>query len=225
MIWSSSEIVTVLVFLLPGFVTAGVFHTLTSHPKPNTFGSVIQALVFTVIVQALAVVVKSHVWQWSDDQELLGLLLTSVGVGFVFAVASNLNLVHWPLIKLGLTRENSYSSEWYSGFVHNRCYVILHLKDNRRLYGWPAEWPSDPEIGHFRVIEAEWLTDTATDQSQIAIAPDLSDVQEEHRSSYEAMELLIAVSEVGMVEFVNTRNENIWRKIWQKFRRVLPKGQ
>ena len=97
-------------------------------------------------------------------QELIGLVVISVAVGGGFAVASNLNLVHWPLIKLGLTRENSYSSERYSAFVHNRCYVVLHFKDNRRLYGWPSEWPSDPNDGHFRVTEAEWLSEETPEQ-------------------------------------------------------------
>ena len=52
--WAASEAVAVLTFLLPGFVSAAVFYSLTSHPKPNEFGRVIQALIFTIIVQAVA---------------------------------------------------------------------------------------------------------------------------------------------------------------------------
>ena len=225
MIWSSSEIVSVLVFLLPGFVSAAIFHTLTSHPRPNTFGSVIQALMFTVVVQAIAVFVRSYVWHWGEDSELVGLVLISVALGAVVAAASNLNLVHWPLIKLGLTRENSYSSEWYSAFVHNRCYIVLHLKDNRRLYGWPTEWPSDPNFGHFRVTEAEWLSDVVTKQTQRPEGSEISEPNEETTEPPEALELLIPVADVGMVEFINTDNASIRRKLWQRFRRTLPKGQ
>ena len=225
MIWSSNEIVTVFVFLLPGFISAAVFHSLTSHPRPDTFRSVIQALVFTVIVQAIAALVKSHAWEWTVDQELVVLVLTSVGVGFVSAVVSNLNLVHWPLLKLRLTREKSYSSEWYSAFVHNPCYVVLHLSDGRRLYGWPAEWPTDPNNGHFHVTKAEWLSDKAIgpDQRTDGCLP----VQTEDKSaeSREILDLLISVVEVRMVEFVSTTKESIWRKSWQKLQRILPKGR
>ena len=35
MSWASSEVVSVLTFLLPGFVAAAVFYSLTSHPKPR----------------------------------------------------------------------------------------------------------------------------------------------------------------------------------------------
>ena len=37
--------------------------------------------------------------------------------------------------------------------------VVLHLNGERRLYGWPEEWPSRPEEGHFRIAEGECLID------------------------------------------------------------------
>ena len=45
--WASSEVVTILAFLLPGFVATAVFHSLTAHPKPNEFDRIVQALIFT----------------------------------------------------------------------------------------------------------------------------------------------------------------------------------
>lgn len=50
--WASSEAIGILMFLLQGFLAAAIFYSLTSHPKPDAFGQVIQALIFTVIVQA-----------------------------------------------------------------------------------------------------------------------------------------------------------------------------
>lgn len=35
MTWASGEAVGVLAFLLPGFVAAAVFYSLTSYPKPG----------------------------------------------------------------------------------------------------------------------------------------------------------------------------------------------
>lgn len=49
-------------------------------------------------------------------------------------------------------------------FVENpNCYIVLHLKDRRRLYGWTEERPSRPEQGNFRIIEGEWLNSDASD--------------------------------------------------------------
>ncbi len=44
--------------------------------------------------------------------------------------------------------------------MKNVTYVVLHLKDERRLYGWPIEWPSLHDRGHFLLVQASWLKDT-----------------------------------------------------------------
>lgn len=41
---------------------------------------------------------------------------------------------------------------------------MLHLKGGRRLYGWPEEWPDQPDKGHFLIAEAEWLLDDGSRQ-------------------------------------------------------------
>ena len=62
--WTSSEIVGVVSYLLPGFLAAWVFFGLTSHPKQTPFERVVQALIFTAIVQGLNAVVR-----WSYPQQ------------------------------------------------------------------------------------------------------------------------------------------------------------
>jgi len=66
------------------------------------------------------------------------------------------NYLNVKLFKRHYTRESSYASEWFSAFL-NITYVVLHLKDERRLYGWPIEWPSEPHNGHFLITDAAWL--------------------------------------------------------------------
>lgn len=167
MSWGSGELVGALAFLLPGFVSAAIYHALTSHPKPSAFERVILALIFTAIVQAVEVAFGARV-SWNP--------LWSVGTAAVVAVivvlAVNNDIAHsilrWLtrlLRKLpwmgnfSITRQNSFASVWDSSFArYDGCYVVLHLTGQRRLYGWPDEWPSDPERGHFRITQGEWLT-------------------------------------------------------------------
>lgn len=47
-------------------------------------------------------------------------------------------------------------------FSQQKTYVVLHLTGERRLYGWPEEWPSDPNVGYFSMAESEWLTDSGS---------------------------------------------------------------
>ena len=49
--------------------------------------------------------------------------------------------------------------EWYSTFARlgDNSYVVLHLRGERRLYGYAEEWPGSSKEGHFRIAEPEWL--------------------------------------------------------------------
>ena len=47
----ANNTIDVLNFLVPGFVAAGVYYGLTVAPKSNTFERVIQALIFTVVIE------------------------------------------------------------------------------------------------------------------------------------------------------------------------------
>ena len=164
MSWASSEVVAVLTFLLPGFVAAAIFYSLTSHPKPNEFGQVVQALVFTTVAQALAWAAQWVVgagwpgYEWPTELEFAVAVINAIIVALIVVYCSNHDIAHGLLRRIGITRETSYPSEWHSAFAENpRCYVMLYLKDKRHLYGWPDEWPNNPDQGYFSISEGEWI--------------------------------------------------------------------
>ena len=197
MTWMSGEIVGLLTFLLPGFVAAAVFYSLTSHPKPNAFDRFVQALIFTVVGQAIiAVAVLSlsdnamaSYANWGEDRQLVLSVSVAVLLGLIATYFSNNDSLHSLLRYLRITKETSYQSEWYSAFSrHAGCYVVLHLEGERRLYGWPVEWPSAPDNGHFRIGDAEWLVDDEGGQTQVLVKG--------------VSAILVPVSTVEMVEFL-----------------------
>ena len=195
--WASSEAVSVLSFLLPGFVAAAVFHSLTSYPKPKEFDRVVQALIFTIIAQAIvqgiqgmARLVKSEI-SWIAEFEILVSVCIAVDVAIVVVYLSNHDTLHGLLRRLGVTKETAYPSDWYSTFYRNSdCYVILHLQGQRRLYGWPEEWPSLPDQGHFRIAEGEWLVEDKRILAEGVVA------------------IVIPAKEVEMVEFIRSESSD-----------------
>jgi len=58
------------------------------------------------------------------------------------------------------------------------------IKGERRLFGWPREWPSRPDDQHFLIEECEWLED----QDRCPIAG--------------VSHMLIPASEVEIIEFL-----------------------
>ncbi len=54
----AKDLPTLVFMLLPGFLAAGIFHTLTAHPKSSEFERVIQALIFTTILKFATIVLR-----------------------------------------------------------------------------------------------------------------------------------------------------------------------
>jgi hypothetical protein len=200
--WLSKELLDLLYNLLPGFLAAWVFYALTAHPKPSPFERVVQALVFTVIVRALIIMVRGvclHIGRWHtigvwDAQiDLVVSLVVAVLLGLLFAEFANKDRFHGWIRKLGWSTRTSFPSEWYSAFyrfTRERHWVVLHLKGERRLFGWPEEWPDEPDHGHFIIEQPEWLLTTG-----------------ERAPLHNVERFIVAAGEVEMVEFVRADEE------------------
>lgn len=190
--WASSDFIQVVSFLLPGFVAAWVFHGLTPYPKPPQFERLIHALILTAIVNALTIVIQESLSgvAWISESSLAVAVPLAFLIGTIFAFVANKDFAHRRLRKWGITTETSFPSEWYSAFVRRRGYIVLHLEGERRLYGWPEEWPSSPDSGHFLMADVEWLTDEDDDRQSESL----------HLPNVET--IAVPVSTVQMVEFM-----------------------
>jgi hypothetical protein len=165
----SENVVIVLQYLLPGFLAAWIFYGFTSYPKPSQFERVIQALIFTFIIQVAVFVEKSvclkidtywNAGSWSERSEIICSAINAVILGMLFSYYANNDKFHRLIRKLGISKETSFPSEWFGTFSKNVTYIVLHLKDERRIYGWPIEWPSVSDHGHFLLVQASWLVDS-----------------------------------------------------------------
>jgi len=164
----SKEIFYLLNFLLPGFLTAWVIHGLTNHEKPNQFERIIQALIFTVLIQAAVwLLEKAALWAgaifvlgyWGNASELLASYSLALFLGLLVAKSSAEDSFYSYLRKLKLTGKSSHPNEWSDVFSKFPRFVVLHLEGERRLYGWPEVWPSKPNEGHFFLVYPSWQTD------------------------------------------------------------------
>ena len=167
----STDLLEVIYFLLPGFVAAWIFYGFTAHPRQSPFERVVEALIFTALVQALTAIITSVLYGIGETMEdpfrlgRTGVFAISVAaaapVGIVAAALSNNNLPHGRLWN-GITKRTSLPSEWYAGFSKFPRFIYLHLKDGRTLYGWPQEWPDAADAGHFLMTRCEWILNDGT---------------------------------------------------------------
>ncbi|WP_445370305.1 DUF6338 family protein [Methylomonas sp. HW2-6] len=189
------EAIALLVFLLPGFVSAWVLYGLTSQVKPSQFERIIQALIFTFVVQALIPPAKSalcffgkfvQLGVWDQSAENFVRLVIAIIIGVLLAYYINTDSFHKKLRRVGFTTRTSFPSEWVGVFSEHIAYIVLHFKDGRRLYGWPKEWPTQYDKGHFYIMQPIWLGD---DGSTI----ELKNVDG----------ILVNVADIKWVEFMN----------------------
>lgn len=197
----SSELFNILKFLLPGFLSAWVFHAFTSYPKPSQFERIVQALIFTVFVLALTFVIKSSLlylgkkcspWgTWTANVELTWAYISAIIIGLAFSVAANTDKFHALLRLCRITKQTSYHCEWFGAFhAREGQWVVLHLHDDKRVMGWPHEWPSDPSKGHFVLMFPSWLDGNEEIQlPQVEI-------------------IILKVTDIRWVEFLNNPEEN-----------------
>jgi hypothetical protein len=164
------EVIPLLQFLIPGLLAAWIFYSLTAFQRPDTFGQIVQALIFTFVIQSLVVGLGAlllvageryfSVGIWDRNSETLWSAVIAVLMGFLSCHIASSDKLHALLRKLKVTRQSSYPCEWYSAFSTRQRHVLLHLIDGKRLFGWPIEWPAEPSRGQFVLEHPRWIDDS-----------------------------------------------------------------
>ena len=195
-------LIDLLTYLLPGFIAAAILFSLTPSPKPPPFERIVQALIFTIVVQVVVLGVRhtltglggliGSVGRWSEESRLVCSVISAVVLGLLLAALANNDKLHSLLRLLRITNQTSYTSEWYGALSQNQGWLVLHMTGNRRLYGWPEEWPSVPDRGHFVIAQPQWLLQDGTVQVPTGV-----------------VRTLVPASDVELVEFVDRSKHEV----------------
>ncbi|MFJ7007646.1 DUF6338 family protein [Pseudomonas putida] len=174
------EVIPLLQYLIPGFLSAWTFYTLTSFKRPDTFGQIVQALIFTFLIHGVVIGLRELFYVigerwfdfglWDAKSQTIWSAIVAVSLGLISCYLVTSDRLHVVLRWAQITRKTSSPTEWYSAFSSKKRFVVLHMIDERRLYGWPREWPSEPSQGQFVIEEPAWLND---DGSEISLAAEL----------------------------------------------------
>lgn len=196
----SKDILALLTQLMPGFLTAWVVYGLTTYTKPSQFERIVQALIYSFMVNALVAVAEPllllagkfvRLGTWDSSAELIASAVLALALGFLLSFFMKNDVFFRQARRLGLTSRTPFPSEWYGAFAARPPrYVVLHLEGGRRITGYPIEWPTEPTSGHFKLTDAAWLDDLNNE-----IPLDTND------------SILIAAKQVEMVEFLKNMSE------------------
>ena len=188
------EIISIIFFLLPGFLSAWIVYGLTAFQKPSAFERVVQSLIFTMLADTAARILGKGflclgtyfaIGEWNENTHSYWRLIFAVAIGFFLVVSINNNFLG-KLVPKWVTKRTSYPSEWYSAFTRTPQYVFLHLSGDRRIYAWVEEWPDDPANGFFVLCESAWILPT-----------------NESVPMHNTQRMLVKASDIEMIEFVS----------------------
>lgn len=184
---------------MPGFLTAWVVYGLTTYTKPPQFERVVQALIYSFIVNAVVALLEIvmlragkyiELGSWDGPAELVTSTLVALCLGLLLSFYMRNDSFFRLARRLRLTTRTPYPTEWYGAFATRQLYVVLHLTGGRRISGYPVEWPTEPAAGHFRLTNAAWIDDKNL---------------EEPLDSDES--ILVEAKQVEMVEFLKPIEE------------------
>jgi len=194
------ELIKLLQFVLPGLVAAWAFYGLTSYQKPKEFERLVQALVFTSLLEVVARVLvgagaaAGALWRPllpAGDVRVVATVL-ALPFGILVAYLANNDVLHKRLRDCGITTKTGRPDQWDAAFNAHVSYVVLDLKDGRRICGWLSEWPDRPGEGHFLLLEYQWF-----DEEGVKLLPNQN-----------AGTMLIPANDVEFVEFPKLTKEN-----------------
>lgn len=160
------EALTVLIFLLPGFLSERLADAITVRPPRSAAMEVVEALIFSLLIYLvysivgfvvglppIVSLVGSAGMIAVSGQSIWGVAVLVVGA-LVFAAAQavivNYEWFDWFAYKAGLTKRLTTRSVWLDTFGTFRgVWIRVHLESGEKIVGWPrfySENTSEPEL-------------------------------------------------------------------------------
>jgi len=140
---NSIEVLNILVFLIPGFISSVVLNALVVRKgEQKELQRVVEALVFSMLVYAIySLFGRQPVSPDSESVPIYDPLSLLILVGLFVTNDWHMRIAR----KLRITNKTSRSSLWYDVFAEQGKYVIVYFKDESRVCGWPKHYSDDPE--------------------------------------------------------------------------------
>lgn len=205
------ETLQLILFLMPGFIGAGVHSyirnstippsaflilavlfgmfsalaTLLLNISPGVYVSIAKEQDYNVQVEAL--VQNPYFWVHTT---------TSVFLGFVTAILYESRRMQHALESVGLTRHYSVDDVWEQTFRDNSSnWLVLHLKDGRRLIGY----------AHYYSMTDQSKMITLRNAKLVPAEFEKTDEQQEPPQSCQMRGdlLLVGLSDVQWIEFID----------------------
>ena len=172
------EALNILLFLLPGFLSGQIFYSFFQLKEVSVSKRTLDALLFSFVIYLLV----SLTVEW---EPLAHVALSESGLSYVFTNNGELiwfvlvwvffipifigmvyfsDLLHSLLRRAKITTKTSQPNTWSDAFSSQDRYVIITLKDKRRVRGYPMMFSTDSEEGYLYLFNPAWVNDCTSSE-------------------------------------------------------------
>lgn len=164
----SFQALQILIFLIPGFISAAILDALAVRTEKRELGKIIEALIFSMIIYTIyssisgrspisLIQIEKSITYTYDSKSFLWLGLLSIGIPAILSFLIT-NDLHMKLArKLRISRKTARSSVWFDVFSDLNKYIIINFENGRRIYGWPMYYSSKPENPYIFLFKPAWI--------------------------------------------------------------------
>lgn len=164
---SSTDALTILLVLLPGFICAKLIRWLCPRPQQTEMEKVVDALLYSFIIYVVFLLVFGVPDRIVRKHILVLSVIPFVLAGIVSFFLTNDfagGILRWSR----LTHRTTRPSVWHDVFHKYSGYVLVELADSRWVFGWVefySDFPSPPALF---LTDACWIDRATGNRNQIA---------------------------------------------------------
>ena len=176
----SLEALNVLLLLLPGFISGQILYSIFGPDDISPMKRILDAVMLSFIINLLVPLMVS--WEplayvksgtfgleyyFSKNIRVIYVSLTLIialplTIGYVYYN----DYIHSLLRRLQITTKSSRQNTWNDTFLSNNRYVVVSLKDGRRIRGYPLMVSTDPKDGYIYLYNPAWVNDDKTSEEE-----------------------------------------------------------
>lgn len=165
----------IILMLLPGFLTLAIKNGLFATKDKAGVDKIVEAIAFSLVdygvyvlistslgLSLIRVQIQKEAVQLTglNIQNILLILAIAILIGVLVATLLERGWLYKILRKLKITYLTGRIAVWNDVFSsYRKIWVLVHLKDGRKVIGWPKYYSEVSTRRELFLAEAAWMTD------------------------------------------------------------------
>jgi len=165
------ETLNILFFLIPGLFSSLIIDTIVVRKELTNISRIIEALIFTFLIYVILNLITNielfatlklidgeiSLKFTNDKIFLLSLIILTLVLPILIGKVLHSDLHMSILRTLKITDKTSRDTTWQDVFIEQKRNIVIHLKDERRIVGWPMYYSNLPENGFVYLWNPSWI--------------------------------------------------------------------